>query len=167
MCHVSQRGNDGTPPEFTDYGLIALGVPRNPDIPANRDPRYFDLGLCGPLRTDFAGREEYCGLFRTPTLRNVALRQTFFHNGVFHSLRQAVEFYVERETDPGRLYAQRADGGVDKYDDLPEGAKANVNMDPPFDRHPGDKPALTPTEIDDVVAFLNTLTDGYRPTKAP
>ena len=165
-CHVSQRGNDGTPPQFTDYGLIALGVPRNPDIPANRDPRYFDLGLCGPLRTDFAGRKEYCGLFRTPTLRNVALRQTFFHNGVFHSLRQAVEFYVEREMDPGRWYAYRANGGVDKYDDLPEGAKANVNMDPPFDRRPGDKPALTSAEIDDVVAFLNTLTDGYSPTKA-
>jgi cytochrome c peroxidase len=77
-----------------------------------------------------------------------------------------VEFYVEREMDPGRRYAYRANGGVDKYDDLPEGAKANVNMDPPFDRRPGDKPALTSAEIDDVVAFLNTLTDGYSPTKA-
>ena len=94
-CHVSQRGNDGTPPQFTDYGLIALAVPRNRDIPANKDPAYFDLGLCGPLRTDFLKREDYCGLFRTPTLRNVALRQTFFHNGVFHSLREAVRFYVE------------------------------------------------------------------------
>ncbi|MGO4566425.1 cytochrome-c peroxidase [Rhizobium sp. 2YAF20] len=166
-CHVSQRGNDGTPPQFTDYGLIALGVPRNPDIPANRDLHYFDLGLCGPLRSDFAGREEYCGLFRTPTLRNVALRQTFFHNGVFHSLRQAVEFYVERETDPGYWYRHRADGSIDKYDDLPQAAKTNVNMDPPFDRHPGDKPALSPSEIDDVVAFLKTLTDGYGRTKTP
>jgi cytochrome c peroxidase len=166
-CHVSKRGNDGTPPQFTDYGLIALGVPRNPEIPANRDPQYFDLGLCGPLRTDLAGREEYCGLFRTPTLRNVALRQTFFHNGVFHSLRQAVEFYVERETDPGRWYTRRADGSINKYDDLPQAAKANVNMDPPFDRRSGDKPALTPAEIDDVVAFLNTLTDGYNPTNTP
>jgi len=166
-CHVSQRGNDGTPPQFTDYGLIALGVPRNPDIPANRDLHYFDLGLCGPLRSDFAGREEYCGLFRTPTLRNVALRQTFFHNGVFHSLRQAVEFYVERETDPGRWYAHRADGSIDKYDDLPQAAKTNVNMDPPFDRHAGERPALSPSEIDDVVAFLKTLTDGYSPTKTP
>jgi cytochrome c peroxidase len=166
-CHVSQRGSDGTPPQFTDYGLIALGVPRNRDIPANKDPHYFDLGLCGPLRADFAGREEYCGLFRTPTLRNVAVRQTFFHNGVFHSLRQAVEFYVERETNPGRWYAHRAHGSVDKYDDLPPAAKTNVNMDPPFDRNPGDKPALSSSEIDDVVAFLKTLTDGYSPRKAP
>ena len=36
--------NDGTPPQFTDFGLIAIGVPRNPAIPANADPGYFDLG---------------------------------------------------------------------------------------------------------------------------
>ncbi|QIG93912.1 cytochrome-c peroxidase [Bradyrhizobium sp. 6(2017)] len=164
-CHISRRGNDGTPPQFTDYGLIALGVPRNPDIPANKDPAYFDLGLCGPLRTDFLKREDYCGLFRTPTLRNVALRQTFFHNGAVHSLRDSVRFYVERETRPERWYPRNADGSIDKYDDLPDRPKANVCMDPPFDRKAGDEPALTSAEIDDVVAFLGTLTDGYQPAK--
>ena len=164
-CHISRRGKDGTPPQFTDYGLIALGVPRDRDIPANKDPAYFDLGLCGPLRTDFLKREDYCGLFRTPTLRNVTLRQIFFHNGAVHSLRDAVRFYVERETRPERWYPRKADGSIDKYDDLPETATANVNMDPPFDRKAGDAPALTPAEIDDVVAFLGTLTDGYEPAK--
>jgi cytochrome c peroxidase len=164
-CHISQRGNDGTPPQFSDFGLIALAVPRNRDIPANTDPAYFDLGLCGPLRTDFLKRKDYCGLFRTPTLRNVALRQTFFHNGAVHSLRDAVRFYVERETRPERWYPRKADGSIDKYDDLPETSKANVNMDPPFDRKAGDAPALTPAEIDDVVAFLDTLTDGFEPAK--
>ncbi len=164
-CHVSQRGNDGTPPQFTDYGLIAIGVPRNPDIPANKDPTFYDLGLCGPLRTDFIGREDYCGLFRTPTLRNVALRKTFFHNGSIHSLQDAVRFYVERETHPERWYPRAPDGSVDKYDDLPVAAKANINMDPPFDRKQGEAPALAPAEIDDVVAFLHTLTDGYDPKK--
>ena len=163
-CHVSRRGNDGTPPQFTDFGLIALGVPRNPAIPANRDARYFDLGLCGPLRTDFLGVAGYCGLFRTPTLRNVALKKVFFHNGVLRSLRQAVEFYVERDTNPGRWYARNADGTVNKFDDLPAAAKANVNTDPPFDRHLGDAPALDPGEIDALVAFLGTLTDGYTPS---
>ncbi len=165
FCHISRRGNDGTPPQFTDYGLIALGVPRNRDIPANKDPAYFDLGLCGPLRTDFLKRKDYCGLFRTPTLRNVALRQSFFHNGAVHSLRDAVRFYVERETQPERWYPRNADGSIDKYDDLPGTAKVNVSMDPPFDRKAGDAPALTPAEIDDVVAFLGTLTDGYEPAK--
>jgi cytochrome c peroxidase len=118
-CHISERGNDGTPPQFTDYGLIALGLPRNPEIPANADPTYFDLGLCGPLRTDFQGREDYCGLFRTPTLRNVATRKTFFHNGVFHDLRRAVAFYATRDSNPERWYPRNPDGSVHKFDDLP------------------------------------------------
>lgn len=160
-CHISQRGKDGTPPQFTDYGLIALGVPRNHDIPANKDPTYFDLGLCGPLRTDFLKRNDYCGLFRTPTLRNVALRKTFFHNGAAHSLRDAVRFYVEREPHPEHWYPRKADGEINKYDDLPEAAKRNVNMDPPFDRKAGEAAALNSAEIDDIVAFLATLTDGY------
>lgn len=161
-CHVSQRGFDGTPPQFTDFGLIAIGLPRNPAIPANADPAYFDLGLCGPLRRDFTDRKDYCGLFRTPTLRNVAVRRTFFHNGVFHSLRQAVQFYAQRDTNPERFYPRDAQGIVQKFDDLPAEYWANLNTDPPFDRHAGDIPALSDTEIDDVVAFLGTLTDGYR-----
>jgi cytochrome c peroxidase len=161
QCHISKRGNNGTPPQFTDYGLIALGVPRNPAIPANADPAYHDLGLCGPIRTDLAAHPQYCGLFKTPTLRNVAVKRTFFHNGVFHSLRQVVEFYAERDTEPGKWYRRNADGSVDKYDDLPARYHANVNTDPPFGRGPGEQAALSGAEIDDIVAFLDTLTDGY------
>lgn len=160
-CHISERGNDGTPPQFTDFGLIAIGVPRNPAVPANADPSYFDLGLCGPLRTDLEGRIDYCGLFRTPTLRNVATRQTFFHNGVFHDLRKVVEFYVQRDTNPERWYARDPDGSVRKFDDLPAVYHENINVEPPFDRHPGEPPALSESEIEDVVAFMRTLTDGY------
>jgi cytochrome c peroxidase len=67
----------------------------------NRDGRYFDEGLCGPLRKD-AGSDSNCGLFKTPTLRNVATRRVFFHNGEVRSLEDAVRFYVERETRPER-----------------------------------------------------------------
>jgi cytochrome c peroxidase len=162
-CHISEVRGDGTPPQFTDYGMIALGVPRNPEIPANRDPAYFDLGLCGPLRTDFAGKPEYCGLFKTPSLRNVALRKSFFHNGAFHDLRKVVEFYVTRDTDPGKWYPRAADGSIERADDLPAAYQANLNIDPPFGGKPGDRPALNAAEIDDIVAFLGTLTDGWRP----
>jgi cytochrome c peroxidase len=162
-CHISTRGKDGTPPQFTDYGLIALGVPRNPAIPANRDPAYFDLGLCGPIRTDFLGRAEYCGLFKTPSLRNVALRPVFMHNGVFRTLRQVMEFYVERDTAPEKWYGHAPDGTVEKFDDLPPADRKSVNTDPPFGGHPGDRSALDAAEIDDVIAFLGTLTDGYKP----
>ncbi|MBS0518152.1 MAG: c-type cytochrome [Proteobacteria bacterium] len=160
-CHRSQPSNDGTPPQFTDYGLIALGLPRNAAIAANADPTFFDLGACGPLRSDLAGRKQYCGLFRTPTLRNVALRRTFFHNGLVHDLKQAVAFYVERDTNPGKWYPRAADGSVRKFDDLPAPYRNNVNKEPPFGARPGNRPALTEAEIDDIVAFLGTLTDGY------
>jgi cytochrome c peroxidase len=166
-CHRSRRGKNGTPPQFTDYGHIALGVPRNNAIPANVNPAYFDLGLCGPERTDLHGRAEYCGRFRTPSLRNVATRRMFFHNGVFHSLKEALEFYVQRDTDPARWYRRSADGRVDKFDDLPAAYRGNVNMDPPFGKRPGETPALSDPEIQDVIAFLQALTDGYRPAGSP
>lgn len=159
-CHPSGR-RGGAFPAFSDFGMIALGVPRNRDVPANRDPGYFDLGLCGPLRTDFAARGEYCGLFRTPSLRNVATRRVFFHNGAFHSLREVLRFYATRDTQPSRWYPRDAQGHVAKFDDLPPRFRANVNLDPPFGRRPGAAPALTEAEIDDLLAFLGTLTDGY------
>ena len=162
QCHISKRGLDGTPPALSDYGLIALGVPRNWNIPRNRDAAFIDLGACGPERRDKAGKPEFCGLFRTPTLRNVALRGSFFHNGKFHSLRDVVEFYVTRDIAPERWYEKDARGQAIAYDDLPVQYHANINRDPPFaDQHPGVKPRLSKNEIDDVVAFVRTLTDGY------
>jgi cytochrome c peroxidase len=159
-CHLSEPANDGEPPQFSDFGFLGLAVPRNPAIPANRDPAYHDLGLCGPQRTDLKDRTEYCGLFRTPTLRNVALKKSFFHNGYFHSLRDVVSFYATRDSDPGRWYPKNADGTIRKYDDVPQAYWDNLNQDPPFGRKPGDPPALTEQEIDDIVAFLGTLTDA-------
>jgi cytochrome c peroxidase len=98
-------------------------------------------------------------MFKAPTLRNVALRQRFYHNGVFHTLRDAVAFYAERDRDPGKWYPIAADGTVHKFDDLPAIYQANVSMEPPF----GPRRALSDADVDDVVAFLSTLTDGYRP----
>jgi cytochrome c peroxidase len=162
-CHVSTQGKDGTPPQFTDYGLAAIGVPRNPAIPANSDPGFFDLGLCGPLRTDLRDRAEYCGRFKTPSLRNVALRRVFFQNGVFRTLPEVMEFYAQRDTNPEKWYPRDGQGEVRKFDDLPATYHANVDMEPPFGGHAGDKPALSENEIEDVIAFLETLSDGYSP----
>lgn len=159
-CHIAERANDGTPPQFSDFGMLGLAVPRNHEIEANRNPDYFDLGLCGPYRSDLKDHSDYCGLFRTPTLRNVALKQSFFHNGVFHTLRDAVAFYASRDTDPARWYGKKPDGSPDQYNDLPKQYWANINQDPPFGRKPGEAPALNDSEIDDIVAFLKTLTDA-------
>ncbi len=160
-CHPGAPGKEGTPPQFTDYGLVALGVPRNNAIPANSDPSFFDLGLCGPLRSDLRDRVEYCGRFKTPSLRNVATRGVFFHNGIFHTLREVVEFYMQRDTNPEKWYPRDSDGSVHKFDDLPAAYRGNVDIEPPFGGRRGDEPALSDTEIDDLVAFLRTLTDGF------
>jgi cytochrome c peroxidase len=156
-CHPSGVRSSGFP-QFTDFGFIALGVPRNPTIPNNQEPSFFDLGLCGPLRTDLASHREYCGQFRAPSLRNVALRKAFFHNGVFHSLEEALQFYAQRDTNPGKWFPHTA-GHVDTFNDLPADLRRNVNDEPPFGRKPGGPPALNNGEIQDMIAFLNTLSD--------
>jgi cytochrome c peroxidase len=158
QCHKSAVARDGRPPLFTDFGFVALGIPRNAEIPANDDPTYFDLGLCGPERRDLTGRREYCGLFKTPTLRNVALKQSFYHNGAFHTLRDAVAFYAQRDIEPGRWYPSAPDGTVLKFNDLPMEYIQNVSTELPF----GPRRLLSDADVDDLVVFLHTLTDGYR-----
>jgi cytochrome c peroxidase len=164
-CHPSGRRPGAEPPLFTDFTYDNLGVPRNADIPANADPAYFDIGLCGPARTDIvADRPDLCGAFKVPTLRNVALTAPYFHNGRFATLREALQFYVLRDTNPEQLYPLDAGGQALKFDDLPDAYKANVNTtEVPYDRRSGDVPALSDGDIEDVIAFLNTLTDGYQP----
>jgi cytochrome c peroxidase len=158
-CHPSIAPSSVTPPLFTDFTYDALGVPRNSAIPANADPNYFDLGLCG--RTDF-NSPTLCGKFKVPTLRNVAVTAPYFHNGKFSNLRDVVKFYVTRDINPELWYPPDGSGNVVIFDDMPDQYKINVNItEPPYDRRPGDLPALTDAEIDQVVAFLNTLTDGY------
>ena len=160
-CHPSARGADGSPPLFTDFTYDNLGVPRNTDIPATADANYFDLGLCGPDRTDLSGRTDLCGAFKVPTLRNVATRPVFFHNGRFKSLKETLQFYVTRDTNAERWYPL-VNGTPDKFNDLPAAYRANVNTsEAPYNRNPGDAPALTDAEIDDLIAFLTTLSDGY------
>ena len=160
-CHPNRRDENGLPPLFTDFTYDNVGLPRNPDVPANADAGFFDLGLCGPARRDLAGRRELCGAFKVPTLRNVARTPPYFHNGAFDTLRDAVAFYARRDTDPGEWYPEGPDG-TRKFDDLPAGLAGSVNVDEvPYDRAAGERPRLTPAEIDDIVAFLRTLDDGY------
>ena len=78
-----------------------------PRSPTTAIPNYFDLGVCGPQRTDIAEQTQYCGMFLTPTLRNTATRHAFFHNGVFRTLEQVMDFYNFRDTNPDKVYPAR------------------------------------------------------------
>jgi cytochrome c peroxidase len=166
------------------------------DVPGDAAYQYYDMGLCGPqmprpadtaARADLSATTSLCGLFKVPTLRNIALTSPYFHNGVFTDLHQVVEWYVTRDinnnTDnnpsavaagPGGnpyeavgTFYTAADGtpDADQYNDLPVDYDANVNVvevpyTPPTFAG-GQAPTLTPQEIDQVVAFLCTLSDGF------
>ncbi|MDN7520630.1 cytochrome-c peroxidase [Burkholderia sp. AU45251] len=167
-CHIDQPGVNGAHPLLTDFTFEALGVPRNRELRANANPDYYDLGLCGPVRKDQAADRANCGLFKTPSLRNTSLRRVFFHNGRFHALKDALRFYVQRDTDPAKWYPTDRHGRVVQYDDLPAYLRVNVDTtDEPLTRKRGEKPVWSEHDIDDVAAFLATLDDGYvLPAKA-
>ncbi|MGE5451892.1 MAG: cytochrome-c peroxidase [Acidobacteriota bacterium] len=175
-CHPSGKGRNGSLPLFTDFSYDGLGVPRNWTISDNVDPTVFDLGLCDsrhPVITalDETTRQGLCGKFKVPSLRNVAQRGAFFHNGVFHDLTTVVTFYAQRETHPEKWYLDAngqvdrdVNGQVNKYNDLPLAYrnKDHVNTtEAPYNRTLGDAPALTDAEIQDLVVFLGTLSDGW------
>jgi len=162
-CHYSGPGWQGSVAMFTDYSYSAIGVPRNREIPANRDPYYYDLGVCSRPDHPLPANRQYCGMFKTPTLRNVATRTVFFHNGQIRSLKDAIRFYNTRDTNPERWYPT-AHGIVQKFDDLPPRYRNNVDKQAPLDgRTRGSGPPMSEHEMDDLEAFLNTLTDDYRP----
>jgi len=179
-CHISVPVN-GVPALFTDFTYDSVGIPRNWNIPANAQGttlsyvpanglglgapnyRYYDLGLCGPQRTEFSGETQLCGMFKVPTLRNVAVKQHYFHNGVFDNLGDVVTWYATRDTNPAKWYV-KSDGATPDlaYNDLPVIYQANVNVrEVPY--HPALAPTLSTVEINRIVNFLCTLTDGYDP----
>ena len=164
-CHL-MNPTSGKPEDspFSEFTYYATGIPRNPAIPKNADPAFYDLGLCGPDRSpptlpsnvapDFT-ISKVCGQFRMPTLRNVAERPAFMHNGFFNSLTEVVRFYSTRNSDPIRWYGQAVSN------DLPAQYLGNIEVvKAPFNRPANAGPALTDAEIADIVAFLHTLSDA-------
>jgi cytochrome c peroxidase len=164
-CHPSEPGPDGEPPLFTDFSYDNLGVPRNPENPFyDMDKVYLDdgspinpqgadwidPGLGGFLLTqpDWADMAaENWGKHKVPTLRNVdkrpgpAFPKAFAHNGFFKSLEEITHFYNTRDVE----------------DWPPPEVLENVNTDELGNL------GLTAEEEAAIVAFMKTLSDGYRP----
>jgi cytochrome c peroxidase len=187
-CHYQGAGLNGSSALFTDFSYEAISVPRNAAIPANNDPLYFDMGVCGPLRTDHKpaapnAANSFCGMFKAPTIRNVATRTAFFHNGVMHSLEQVIRFYNTRDTQPelwypttggqakakkdadfptyGLVTTQYTGGKVQKYNDLPAAYVPNIDTQLPMDgRAAGAAPPMSEQDIADLICFLNILSDA-------
>ncbi len=158
-CHYNGAGVGGSQRMFSDYTYAAIGVPRNLDLPANRDARHFDLGVCERADHPLPKNTQYCGLFKTPTLRNVATRKVFFHNGQIKSLKDAIRFYNTRDTNP-ELWYPTVNGVVQKWNDLPIPYRSNIDKQAPLDGRPrGSLPPMTDQEMADLEVFLHTLTD--------
>jgi len=156
-CHTAEAGKDGSPPLFTDHSYDNLGVPRLSGLPSASKDSDFDLGLC--KSKPLAGKSdnaELCGAFKVPSLRNVAVRQAFFHNAAMTDLREVIAFYATRDTDPKRWYGK---GLV--FNDLPVKHRGNVNRsEVPYGQKAGERPRLSEQDTDDLLAFLHTLTDA-------
>ena len=157
-CHrLAETSTNPAESMFTDYGYDAVAVPRNRDLPGNRNTASFDLGLCerkNPKTPSDDGK--WCSSFRTPSLRNVAVRDSFGHNGVYKKLRDVVVFYALRAVAPGRIYPPGQ-----KFDDVPPKYRGNINIYAPiYNKREGAPPPLTDADIDAIVAFLGTLTDA-------
>ncbi len=114
---------------FSDFEFVVQGVPQE------GEGKDIVLG-------DDLGREEHTldpadrYAFRTPTLRNIGLTAPYMHDGVFDTLREVVDFYNEG--------AQPRHPGVTD-------AMLDADLKAPLE--------LTGAEMDDVVAFMEALTD--------
>lgn len=129
-CHTIEPDAESGKVLLTNFQYFNIGVPKNPDNPNTAT----DKGL-GERLNDV--NED--GKFKTPTLRNIELTAPYMHNGVFNTLDDVMTFYnIERKVDA---------------DPAPEVAR-NINneVDELFLNEPDD--------LDAIVAFMKTLTDG-------
>jgi len=149
-------------PLFTDFTYDNLGVPRNPLNPFYYEPTpnpdgyaWVDTGLGGFLKTVFKNIEALwrpeLGKHKVPTLRNVDKRpdsgflKAYGHNGYFKSLKEIVHFYNTRDVSGAGWLSPEVTENMNTAE------MGNLG--------------LTDAEEDAIVAFLGTLSDGYRPKK--
>lgn len=149
-CHTVKVGT-GSPILFTDFKYHNVGLPENRDVFYLLDRVYTDLGLGATLNDP-----QQNGKFKDPHLRNIARTPPYMHNGVLLTLKQVVHFYNTRDVWP---LCDPALGNTDPQFGITCWAAPEVpgTMDSSFLGNLG----LTGEEEDAIVAFLETLTDGY------
>jgi cytochrome c peroxidase len=182
-CH--RDGGPGEEPLFTDFTASNIGMPANPSLPyyAEGEPdergyvankagsSFVDLGVGGflanghPLSQPSAVDARWKplvpqnrGRFRVPTLRNVDKRpsadfvKAYGHNGYFKSLKEIVHFYNTRDVLP-RCVAHDPREGTGCWPEPEITENMNTNKVGRLD--------LSNEEEDALVAFMQTLTDGF------
>jgi len=131
-CHFAPNFSGLVPPFFNENESEVLGITKQP---INQKPLELDTDkgrINSPVRKENSWIYE--NSFKTVTVRNIALTKPYFHNGAFNTLEEVLDFYNE--------------GGGEGL-----GLKVkNQTLAP-------DKLNLTQTEIKQIIAFLNSLTD--------
>lgn len=156
-CHPSTAGPYADEPLFTDFSYDNLGVPSNlgilgdspelmnyypfyyPPIAPSFNPdglNFVDYGLGGVVMIN-----DEMGKVKVPTLRNIEITSPYMHNGAFTTLKEVVHFYNTRDVPGAEWPAPEVD--------------MNINTDELGDL------GLTDSQEDAIVAFMETLTDGY------
>lgn len=131
-CHFAPNFSGLVPPFFNENESEVLGVTAKP---INQKPLELDADkgrVNSPVRKENSWIYE--NSFKTVTVRNIALTKPYFHNGAFNTLEEVLDFYNE--------------GGGEGL-----GLKMkNQTLD-------SEKLNLSKTEIKQIIAFLNSLTD--------
>lgn len=155
-CHPSRPSADGAPPMFTTFGYANIGVPRYANNlfylqPLNPDgEHYMDRGLGRTL-----DNPAYDGMFRIPSLRNVARTAPYGHNGFFANLGYMIDFLNTRDVG-----STVVGGTCSRSSTSPETRCAWPAPEVPatMSRAVGNL-HLSQQDEDDLVAFLTTLND--------
>ncbi len=179
-CHTLQPGPDGYP-MFTNFAYENIGTPKNPDNPFYDMPEvwnpdgenWIDYGLGSYLKSAGYAPEVYepeMGKHKVPTLRNVDLRpsedfvKAYGHNGYFKSLEDIVFFYHWRAMMDGGMHGGMGGcgmGGGGMGGCGMCGGMENMFPAPEVDQNRATLSMFPMMQIDNIVAFLKTLSDGY------
>lgn len=77
-CHVTDGNGLGTTGRFANNGLDTASYPYS----------FKDIG-----RMESSGKHEDAGVFKIPSLRNLAFTAPYMHDGRFQTLREVLDFY--------------------------------------------------------------------------
>ncbi|WP_282148223.1 cytochrome-c peroxidase [Algibacter lectus] len=124
-CHFMPLTNGTVPPFYTETEKEVIGVPETAENKQLDDDLGFYWSFKEPLHK---------GMFKTPSIRNIALTAPYMHNGVYKSLEEVVEFY-------------NLGGG------------GGLGFDLEHQTLPFDELNLTTEEQNALVAFMKTLTE--------
>jgi cytochrome c peroxidase len=157
QCHAVSGGANEM---FSDFNNRVIGVPQiAPRFGVGQGNVIFD----GPGRDEDFGLEQITGSsadrykFRTSPLRNVGLQPSFFHNGAFTRLRDAVVHHLDVRKSARGYSATLAGIDVDLRARLGPIEPVLARLDPILDT----PIVLDSRDIDDLVDFVgNALTDA-------